>query len=73
MKTKLLFCLLIVCSIFNGVIAQNSPLKLIVKWKKESYEHKVELYNTANDLLLTLCDDHSVIKPRNQVLLISIV
>ncbi len=57
MKTKLLFCLLTVFYISNMVNAQNSPLKLIVKWKKESYEHKVELYNTANDLLLTLCDD----------------
>ena len=56
MRPKLLFCLLTVFSIFNSLIAQNSPLKLIVKWKKESYEHKVELYNTANDLLLTLCD-----------------
>ncbi|MGB5419598.1 LamG domain-containing protein, partial [Algibacter sp.] len=57
MKTKFLFSLLTICVISNTLIAQNSPLKLIVKWKSQSYEHKVELYNTANDLLLSLCDD----------------
>ena len=38
-------------------MAQNSPLKIIVRWPNESYEQKVEVYNTANDLILTLCDD----------------
>ncbi|SHJ19873.1 hypothetical protein SAMN05216261_3117, partial [Algibacter luteus] len=57
MKQKIHISLLIGFLVSINVIAQNSPLKLIVKWKKESYEHKVELYNTANDLLLTLCDD----------------
>ncbi|XCF06244.1 LamG-like jellyroll fold domain-containing protein [Tamlana crocina] len=57
MKTKLFFHLLVVCLVFNLGSAQHSPIKVRVKWPKQSYEHKVEIYNTANDLLLTLCDD----------------
>jgi hypothetical protein len=57
MKTKLLFLLLITITAFTSIGAQNSPLVLSVKWKRDAFAHKVELYNTANDLLLTLCDD----------------
>lgn len=28
-----------------------------VKWKEKSYENKLELYNAANDLVMSICDD----------------
>jgi hypothetical protein len=56
MKTKLLVVLAILLSV-NFSLAQNSGLKIKVKWTSKSYENKIEVYNTANDLLLTICDD----------------
>ena len=58
MKTKLLFCLFMTCLTFKFALAQNSDVKVTVKWTQKAYENKVELYNTANDLLMTICDDN---------------
>ncbi|MEN3323425.1 LamG domain-containing protein, partial [Mariniflexile soesokkakense] len=56
MKTKLLLVALAILCTFNFVLAQNSGVKIRVKWTSKSYENKIEVYNTANDLLLTICD-----------------
>lgn len=37
--------------------AQTSKVIVKVKWKSESYNHKLELYNAANDLVISICDD----------------
>ncbi|WGD36002.1 LamG-like jellyroll fold domain-containing protein [Olleya sp. YS] len=57
MKTKLLVVLttLLACNI---ALSQNSDVQLTVKWPTNSYQNKIEVYNTANDLLVTICDDN---------------
>ena len=57
MKTKLLLCLFMACVMTNFSIAQNSDVQIKVKWTGNSYENKLEVYNTANDLITTICDD----------------
>ncbi|MBT8267424.1 MAG: hypothetical protein KJP20_12835, partial [Bacteroidia bacterium] len=57
MKTKLLYGILITIFSFNLTLGQNSKVFLKVKWKDNSYDHKLELYNAANDLILSICDD----------------
>jgi len=58
MKTKLLYLVLPIFISINFAFAQNSDVTVSVKWGQKAYENKVELYNTANDLLMTLCDDN---------------
>ncbi|WP_298893159.1 LamG-like jellyroll fold domain-containing protein [uncultured Psychroserpens sp.] len=58
MRTKLLLCLLAIFFICNKNIAQNSDVQITVKWGGNSFENKVEIYNTANDLIATICDDN---------------
>ncbi len=42
---------------FNLAIAQNSGLKVMVEWTKKSFNYKVEIYDSSNVLLGTICDD----------------
>ncbi|WP_418603151.1 LamG-like jellyroll fold domain-containing protein [Hwangdonia sp.] len=56
MKTKLLVALGLLFAVTLS-FAQNSGVKIKVKWPSNSYENKIEVYNTTNDLLLTICDD----------------
>ena len=58
MKAKLLYGILASIFLVQFSVAQNSNVTVTVKWGSNSYENKVELYNTANDLLMTLCDDN---------------
>ncbi len=58
MKAKLLYSFLTAIIIVQLSFSQNSNVTVSVKWGSNSYENKVELYNTANDLLMTLCDDN---------------
>lgn len=37
--------------------SQNSKVVVKVKWRQDSYENKLELYNAANDLVISICDD----------------
>ena len=59
MKTKLLILgtLAFLCAQFN-ISAQNSDVQITVKWTSKAYENKLEVYNTANDLIATICDDN---------------
>ncbi|TYA70181.1 LamG domain-containing protein [Seonamhaeicola marinus] len=56
MKTKV--CFLITFLVVNFVVSQNSDVQITVRWLDNSYENKVEIYNTANDLIATICDDN---------------
>ena len=58
MKTKLLCSLLLTVFAFSSLSAQRSDVKITVKWPSRSYENKIEVYNTTNDLLITICDDN---------------
>lgn len=58
MKTKLLFQLFVMCFIVSFTFAQNSDVKIIVKWPNNSFKNKIEVYNTANDLITFICDDN---------------
>ena len=51
MKTKLLCSLLLVILSIGSLSAQRSDVKITVKWPSKSFENKIEIYNTANDLL----------------------
>ena len=57
MKIKLPFCTLIALVFSISFYAQNSKVVVKVKWKEKSYENKLELYNSANDLVMSICDD----------------
>ncbi|MGB5417397.1 MAG: hypothetical protein WBN21_01100, partial [Algibacter sp.] len=50
-----LFFMLLMCS-FS--FAQFSDVQITVKWGSNAYENKIEVYNTSNDLLTTICDDN---------------
>lgn len=57
MKIKLLLCFLTSLMLSSTFYAQTSKVIVKVKWKSESYNHKLELYNAANDLVISICDD----------------
>ncbi|MEH6534859.1 MAG: LamG-like jellyroll fold domain-containing protein [Psychroserpens sp.] len=57
MKTKLLIGILTFLCATNISLAQNSKLQINVRWPSNSYENKVEVYNTAHDLITTVCDN----------------
>ncbi|RAJ12147.1 LamG-like jellyroll fold domain-containing protein [Olleya aquimaris] len=57
MNTKLLVVLTTLLA-FNVALSQNSDVQLTVKWPTNSYQNKIEVYNTTNDLLVTICDDN---------------
>ena len=50
------FICFIVC--FNFSFSQYSDVQIIVVWDDDSYENKLEVYNTSNDLIATICDDN---------------
>ncbi|TBN03253.1 LamG domain-containing protein [Hyunsoonleella flava] len=58
MKLKLLFSLFLVCFAFNFCFSQYSDVQIIVVWDNDAYENKLEVYNTSNDLIATICDDN---------------
>ena len=58
MKTKLLFSLLVIFFVFNFSYSQYSDVQITVIWNANSYENKLEVYNTTNDLIATICDDN---------------
>ena len=58
MKAKLLFSLFFILFMCNMSFAQNSDVQITVKWASRAYENKIEVYNTANDLITTICDDN---------------
>ena len=58
MRIKLHCYLLISFLVTSFSYAQNSDVQITVKWGNNSYENKVEVYNTANDLIATICDDN---------------
>ncbi|NNC48997.1 MAG: hypothetical protein HKO01_00495, partial [Flaviramulus sp.] len=58
MKTKLLFSLFFTLLVCNIYYAQNSDVQITVKWNENSFLNKLEVYNTANDLIATICDDN---------------
>ncbi|WP_372757043.1 LamG-like jellyroll fold domain-containing protein [Mariniflexile sp.] len=57
MKTKLLYSLSVAFFVLTFSFAQSSDINIRVKWPSNSYQNKVEVYNTTNDLLLTICDN----------------
>ena len=58
MKAKLLFSLFCTFLLCNSFYAQNSDVQITVKWNGNSFLNKLEVYNTANDLIATICDDN---------------
>ncbi|MCF7559756.1 hypothetical protein L3X39_03835 [Sabulilitoribacter multivorans] len=58
MRTKLLLAFLIAISAFNFSYSQYSDVRITVIWPDDSFENKLEVYNTANDLIATICDDN---------------
>ncbi|MFD2724967.1 LamG-like jellyroll fold domain-containing protein [Hyunsoonleella rubra] len=58
MKAKLLFSLLFVFFLCSFSFAQNSDVRITVKWPGNAFENKIEVYNTTNDLITTICDDN---------------
>ena len=66
MRARSIFAALLFMSISLSAYAQNSDVTVTVKWASNSYENKIELYNTANDLLMTICDDNQCYQPTQQ-------
>ncbi|WP_203256303.1 LamG domain-containing protein [Hyunsoonleella ulvae] len=58
MKLKLLFSLFLTFFAFNFSFSQYSDVQIIVVWDNDAYENKLEVYNTSNDLIATICDDN---------------
>ena len=58
MKTKLLFSFTVSVFVLTFSFAQNSDVQITVSWPTKAYENKIEVYNTSNDLITTLCDNN---------------
>ncbi|MCA0152209.1 LamG domain-containing protein, partial [Winogradskyella vincentii] len=58
MKTKIVFYSLLTMLMTFSLSAQRSPVDIVVKWSSTSFNGKVEIYNPANDLIATICDDN---------------
>ncbi|SEP89843.1 Por secretion system C-terminal sorting domain-containing protein [Hyunsoonleella jejuensis] len=57
MKLKLLFSVFLALFAFNFSFAQYSDVQITVVWNGDAFENKLEVYNTSNDLIATICDD----------------
>ncbi len=58
MKTNPYLSFLVTLLVTNVFFSQNSDVQITVRWPENSFENKVEIYNTANDLIATICDDN---------------
>ncbi len=58
MKLKLLFSVFLALFAFNLSFAQYSDVQITVVWNGDAYENRIEVYNTSNDLIATICDDN---------------
>jgi len=60
MKNLLQGFALILCLSFNILtFGQATPVKVIVDWDSNSYSNRVEIYDPANNLILSICDPDS--------------
>ena len=58
MKKNLLCSLFFIFFMCNFSFAQSSDVQITEVWPSRAYENKIEIYNTANDLIATICDDN---------------
>ncbi len=54
----LLITLALFVSCVNLTSSQTSPVKITVDWEDLSYENKVEVFDPANNLVLTICNNN---------------